>query len=111
MSTYRDLHLNEDDRLLFTYYSNLYNQTMNHINLLYDELNDLREIIDYITRVNLRNNMQTNMLLKVLIKHLPLQYSIYDIDVFLFQVYLQFLYIYISFDFPFFIYYIYYIIL
>jgi len=52
----RSLNLTEDERYLLTYYTNIYNQQLRSIDLMYNELRETREIIDYITRVNNRTS-------------------------------------------------------
>jgi len=49
--------LNSNDRYLLTYYTNLYNQQLRDINLMYSELKEIKNNIDTITGVNnLRRN-------------------------------------------------------
>jgi hypothetical protein len=48
------LHLTDDERILFDYYSNLYLDTQERIDSLSNQLSSIREIIDFITRVDRR---------------------------------------------------------
>ena len=61
------LTLTEDERFLLNHYTNIYNEQLRSIDLMYSELKETRDIIDYITRVDERpqrnnniNNNETN---------------------------------------------------
>ena len=58
----RTLTLTNDERFLLDHYINIYNEQQKNIDLMYLELKETREIIDYITRVDerIRRNTSTN---------------------------------------------------
>jgi hypothetical protein len=58
----RTLTLTNDERFLLDHYINIYNEQQKNIDLMYVELKETREIIDYITRVDERigRNTSTN---------------------------------------------------
>jgi len=58
----RTLTLTNDERFLLDHYVNIYNEQQKNIDLMYLELKETREIIDYITRVDerIRRNPSTN---------------------------------------------------
>jgi hypothetical protein len=56
----RTLTLTNDERFLLNHYINIYNEQQKNIDLMYVELKETREIIDYITRVDERIIRNTN---------------------------------------------------
>jgi hypothetical protein len=59
----RTLTLTNDERFLLDHYINIYNEQQKNIDLMYVELKETREIIDYITRVDerIRRNTSSNI--------------------------------------------------
>jgi hypothetical protein len=59
----RTLTLTNDERFLLEHYINIYNEQQKNIDLMYVELKETREIIDYITRVDerIRRNTSSNI--------------------------------------------------
>jgi len=58
----RPLSLTDDERFLLNHYSNIYNEQLKAIDLMYNELKETRDIIDFITKVDerhLRNTTST----------------------------------------------------
>jgi hypothetical protein len=51
--------LTDDDRFLLNYYTNIYNEQLKSIDLMYNELKETRDIIDFITRVDERSRRNT----------------------------------------------------
>lgn len=54
----RGIQMTNDDRFLLSYYTNIMNQQLRDIDAMYDELKVTRNIIDYITGVNARDNIE-----------------------------------------------------
>ena len=54
------LTLTSDERFLLNHYTNIYNEQLKSIDLMYSELKETRDIIDYITRVDERPRRNTN---------------------------------------------------
>jgi hypothetical protein len=55
----RSLTLTDDERFLLNHYTNIYNEQLKSIDLMYNELKETRDIIDYITRVDERPRRTT----------------------------------------------------
>ena len=56
----RPLSLTDDERFLLNHYSNIYNEQLKALDLMYNELKETRDIIDFITKVDerhLRNSL------------------------------------------------------
>jgi G3E family GTPase len=53
------LTLTNDERFLLNHYTNIYNEQLKSIDLMYNELKETRDIIDYITRVDERPRRNT----------------------------------------------------
>jgi hypothetical protein len=55
------LTLTENERFLLNHYTNIYNEQLKSIDLMYNELKETRDIIDYITRVDERPRRNNNI--------------------------------------------------
>jgi hypothetical protein len=53
------LGLSDDERFLLNYYTNIYNEQLKSIDLMYNELKETRDIIHFITRVDERTRRPT----------------------------------------------------
>jgi len=53
------LGLTDDERFLLNYYTNIYNEQLKSIDLMYNELKETRDIIHFITRVDERTRRPT----------------------------------------------------
>lgn len=56
----RQINFNDSERFLLNYYTNIYNEQIKSINLMYIELKETRSIIDYITRMDERTRMDNS---------------------------------------------------